>query len=251
MYLTSFIHREELLRIAQRWLCGRAEPFDAMLLTRIFICDGYVLGETLETVIGEIVGKLYCREFRKVRIRSKGGLRDELCHITGEISPRMAYLFECYRQNSEYFYYQTPVNGVLCIDDGGRLIASYRIKRPKRIAEKANRRIANWIFQTVQSKAQTMAGARAKKSGIALDQLITPREEMDREFIEAEESIADSFRQGAIRFDRSSITIDDVGESKSWGLKNNWQRSKEPSGAILPSALGSGRVFTGAMKLPA
>src|SRR5208337_1188824 len=141
------------------------------------------------------------------------------CHITGEISPRMAYLFECYRQNSEYFYYQTPVSGVLCIDDGGRLIAAYRIKRAKRIAEKANRRIANWIFQTVQNKALAMAGARAKKSGILLHELITPREEMDREFVEAEESIADSFRQGTIRFDRSSITIDDVGGVKILGTQ--------------------------------
>ena len=62
----------------------------------------------------------------------------------------MEHLFERYRHNPEYFYYQTPINGVLCIDDGGRLIALYRIKRPKRIAEKANRRIANWIFETVQ-----------------------------------------------------------------------------------------------------
>ncbi len=219
MYLTSFIHREELLRIAERWFCGRPEPFDAMLLTRIFICDGYVLGETLETAIGEIVGKLYAGEFRKVRIRCKGELRDALCHITGEISPRMEYLFERYGQNPEYFYKRTPINGVLCIDDKGRLIATYRIKRPRRIAEKANRRIAEWIFQTVQNKARTMASARAERSGVPLDGLITHREEMDREFIEAEQSIADSFQQGAIRFDRSSITIDDVGGVKILGTE--------------------------------
>jgi hypothetical protein len=219
MYLTSFIHREELLRIAERWLCGRSEPSDAMTLTRVFICDGYVLGETLETVIGQIVGMLSSGHFRKVRIRSKGELRNAMCHMTGEISPRAAYLFGRYRQNPEYFYYQTPIHGVLCIDDGDRLIATYRIKRPKRIAEKANRRIANWIFQTVQSKALAMAGARAAKSGIPLDRLITPQEEMDREFIEAEESIADSFREGAIRFDRSSITIDDVGGIKILGTE--------------------------------
>src|SRR5271169_2027490 len=111
MYLTSFAHRDELLRIAERWLCGRPQPLDAALLTRIFICDGYVLGETLETVIGQIVGKFYPGEFGKVRIRYKGELRDALCHITGEISPRMAYLFGCYRKNPEYFFYQTPVNG--------------------------------------------------------------------------------------------------------------------------------------------
>ncbi len=68
-------------------------------------------------------------------------------------------------------------NGVLCVDDGGRLIATYRIKRPKRIAEKANRRIANWIFKTVQDKAFAMARSRAESSGVPLDELITPRED--------------------------------------------------------------------------
>ncbi|MGA2402186.1 MAG: hypothetical protein ABSG91_10830 [Syntrophobacteraceae bacterium] len=219
MYITSFIHREELLRIAERWLCGRPAPSDAMLLTRIFICDGYVLGETLETVTAEIVGKFYSGGLRNVRIRTKGELREALSQNIGRVSPRMEYLLDRYRQNPEYFYYQTPINGVLCVDDGGRLIGSYRIKRPKRIAEKANRRIANWIFETVQAKATAMAQARAKRSGIPIERLITPREEMDREFIEAEGSIAESFREGAIRFDRSSITIDDVGGIKVLGTE--------------------------------
>ena len=219
MYITSFIHREELLHIAKRWLCGRPLPSDAMQLTRIFICDGYVLGETLETVTEKIVGKFCTDECRKVRIRFKGELRDALCKCNGPISPRMEYLFERYRHNREYFYYQTPINGVLCVDDGGRLIGSYRIKRPKRIAEKANRRIANWIFETVQKQALTMARARATKVGIPFDELITSREEMDREFIEAEGSIAESFRAGTVRFDRSSITLDDVGGIKILGTR--------------------------------
>jgi hypothetical protein len=219
MYITSFIHREELLHIAERWLCGRPLPSDAMQLTRIFVCDGYVLGETLETMTEKIVGKFCTDECRKVRIRSKGELRDALCKCNGPISPRMEYLFERYRNNREYFYYQTPINGVLCVDDGGRLIGSYRIKRPKRIAEKANRRIANWIFETVQKEALTMARARATKVGIPFDELITSREEMDREFIEAEESIAESFRAGTVRFDRSSFTINDVGGIKILGTR--------------------------------
>ena len=124
MYITSFIHREELLHIAERWLCGRPLPSDAMQLTRIFICDGYVLGETLETVTEKIVGKYCSDECRKVRIRFKGELRDALCKCNGPISPRMEYLFERYRNNREYFYYQTPINGVLCVDDGGRTTTS-------------------------------------------------------------------------------------------------------------------------------
>ncbi len=219
MYLTSFIHRKELLRIAERWLCGRPGPDDAMKLTQIFICDGYVLGLTLDSVIGKILGKVYPAEFRKVRIRSKGQLRDALCDYAGEISPRMAYLFGCYRKNPEYFYYQTPINGVLCIDGRGRFLATYRIKRPKRIAEKANRRIASWIFETVRNKAVSMAMTRAEKSGVALERLVTPPDLMEREFIEAEESIANSFREGTIRFDRSAITINDVGGVKILGSK--------------------------------
>ncbi|MGC9965197.1 MAG: hypothetical protein ABSE08_07320 [Syntrophobacteraceae bacterium] len=227
MYLTSFIHREELLRIAERWLCGRPMPSDAMLLTRIFICDGYVLGETLETLIGQIVGTIYAGEFRRVRIRSKGALRDALCYSTRLKGPRMEGLFSRYRQNPEYFYYQTPINGVLCFDDEGRFIATYRIKRPKRIAEKANRRIADWIFNTVKNRALAMALGRAESSGVPLEMLITPREQMDREFIEAEENIADRFREGNIRLDRTSITIHDVGGVKILGGQEQLTKLEE------------------------
>jgi hypothetical protein len=202
-------------------------PSDAMLLTRIFICDGYVLGETLETLIGQIIGKIHDGGVRKVRIRSKGALRDALCYSTRLQYPRVEYLFGRYRQNPEYFYYQTPLNGVLCFDDEGRLIASYRIKRPKRIAEKANRRIANWIFNTVKNRALAMALGRAESSGVPLDKLITPREQMEREFIEAEEDIADRFREGNIRLDRPSITINDVGGVKILGTEEQLVRVEE------------------------
>ncbi len=214
MYLTSFIHREELLRIVERWLCGRPEPRDASRLTRIFLCDGYVLGETLDATVGEIIGKFQSPEFRRVRVRSKGQLRDELRRLTGEATPRIDYLLGRYRQNPEYFFYQTPFSGVLCMDENDRFIASYRIKRPKRIAEKANRRIASWIFETVRNRAQGMARGRAEKTGVPLERLISPLEVMEQEFIEAEESIAARFREGDIRFDRSSITINDVGGIK-------------------------------------
>ena len=49
MYLTSFIHRNELFDIAERWFCGHLSRNDALRLTQILICDGFVLGETLES----------------------------------------------------------------------------------------------------------------------------------------------------------------------------------------------------------
>jgi hypothetical protein len=245
LYLTSFIHRKELLSIVERWLCGKAEPFDAMLLTRIFICDGYVLGETLETAIERIIGKIHEGSFRKVRIRCKGELRDTLCLTAGRSNPRTDYLIESYRKNPEYFYYRTPINGCLCVDDSGRLIAAYRIKRPNRIAEKANRRIAAWIFRTVQNKANAMARARARKLGVPFEWLVTPRDEMDREFIEAEQSIADSFRQCSIRLDRPSITIDDVGGIKILGSDEQLARIEKALRRDPSIGVGEREIFHG------
>ncbi len=245
MYLTSFVHREQLLHIVERWLCGKPEPFDAMLLTRIFICDGYVLGETLETLIGRIVGAINAGEFRKVRIRSKGELRNALCKVAGEISPRMEYLFARYLRNPEYFFYETPISGSVCLDAEGRLIAAYRIKRPVRIAEKANRRIAKWIFHTVQNKALAMAQARAGKSGIPLEFLVTPKEEMEREFIEAEQIIADSFRKCAIQLDQSSITIDDVGGMKILGTEEQLARVESALRSDPSIGVGEREIFHG------
>ncbi len=231
MYLTSFIHREELLRIVERWLCARPDPHDALLLTKIFICDGYVLGQVLDQTLGEITGRCDPCELRSVRISSKGELRDALSHLPGEVSPRIEYLLGCYRKNPDYFFCQTPVSGVLFMDQRDRLVASYRIKRPQRIAEKANRRIADWIFQTVRNRASHMARGRAEKYGVPLDRLLTSREEMEREFIDAEQSIADSFRRGDVRFDRASITINDVGGMKVIGSK--------PRLELIEGALGA------------
>ncbi|MHC1724533.1 MAG: hypothetical protein AB9866_00665 [Syntrophobacteraceae bacterium] len=217
MYLSSFIHREQLLHIVERSFWGRSEPDDALNLTRIFIADGYVLGETMGTLAADLLERFGDRKFRQLRIRSKGELRDALSNCSRHISPRVEYLLGCYRKNPEYFYYDTPVNGVLCIDDSGQLVATYRLKRPKRIAEKANRRIADWIFETVLEKARSLAKSRADAYGVPLELLQTPRELMVREFLDAEESIAGRFRDGTIRFDRSSITIKDVGGMKILG----------------------------------
>lgn len=246
MYLTSFIHREELLRIAERWLCGKTAPSDAMQLTRIFICDGYALGETLEGIVGQIVGKFYPGDVRRVRIRSKGELRDALCYGSGLKGPRVEALFSRYRHNPEYFYYQTPINGVLCFDDAGRLIATYRLKRPKRIAEKANRRIGNWIFKAVQDRARGMAMTRARESGIPIERLITPKVEMDREFITAEESIAERFREGTIRLDRTAITIDDVGGVKVLGSPGQLAKVEESLGNASGIRVVEKETFHGA-----
>ncbi|MFZ2446317.1 MAG: hypothetical protein WAW37_08165 [Syntrophobacteraceae bacterium] len=227
MYLTSFIHRKELLDIAERWFWGKPDAADALKLTQIFISDGYVIGETLDSVIDRYLGIIYPHSFRKARIRTKGELRDVICGSSHGYTPRVEFLCSNYRKNPEYYYQQAPINGVLCIDDFGRLLGSYRIKRPRRIAEKANRRIAQWIFGTVQEEARMMAQIRAMISGVPLEGLLTSEAEMVREFVEAEEIIAGSFRAGAILFDREAITINDVGGIKILGEEDDLRRVEE------------------------
>ncbi len=214
MYLSSFIHREELFHIAQRWFCGRMEPDDALKLTQILICDGFVLGQTLQRVTRTLLGRICADCMHEEPIRIKGQLRDALCRSPRVFTPRTRELCREYRANPEYYYAEVPINGALYTDSNHALWGVYRIKRPRRIAEKANRKIAQWIFERVRHRSQEMALERAHRYDIPLDRLVTPENEMVEEFIQAEKVIARSFSDGTMSLDPSVMTIHDVGGIK-------------------------------------
>ncbi len=214
MYLTSFIHREELFEMVDRWFCGRSEPNDALRLTEILICDGFVVGETLATLSELFLSTIYQEPFQKRPIQFKGELRDILCKAAHVEDARVLELFAQYRQNPDFYYREAPINGILYLDGSDQLLGLYRVKRPRRIAEKANRKLANWIFQTVQDVARHMAEERAWRLGIPLDVLVTPEKEMIQEFIDAEKEVARAFRECSIRLDRAALNISDVGGLK-------------------------------------
>jgi hypothetical protein len=129
-------------------------------------------------------------------------------------NPRVDELVSLYGHNPEFFYREAPIKGVMYRDEEECLLGLSRIKRPRRIAEKANRYVANWIFRMVQRRAQEMAERRAREYAVPLDRLITPKDVMEREFITAEKAIAQQFREGTIRLDREALTIHDVGGVK-------------------------------------
>jgi hypothetical protein len=176
-----------------------------------------VVGETLEIMAGLLLGVIHEGPFQREYIRSKGELRDALCRSAQNTTPRVNDLIHHYKTNPDFFYREAPVNGVVCLDKGGHLLGFYRIKRPRRIAEKANRYIANWIFRMVQDRAHEMAKERARELGIRIEGLLTPKEEMVREFANAEKLIAGNFKEGRIELDRSALTIHDVGGIKIVG----------------------------------
>lgn len=214
MYLSGFVHREALFQLTRRWLCARLEPDDGLLITRTLICDGFVLGETLDVITQRLLRAVHPGPFRLERIHLKGELREALCRSVQEPTPRVKELVQDYKNRPEFYYRDVPINGVMALDEEGRLLGLYRLKRPRRIAEKANRYIANWIFHMVQEKARRLAEERAKVLRIPLELLLTPEEEMAREFARAEEEIAWSFREGKVEMDREALTINDIGGIK-------------------------------------
>jgi hypothetical protein len=214
MYLTSFIHRDDLFDIAERWLLGRLEPDDGLRITQILICDGFVLGQTLEAMLGVLLDTVHGKAFRRTRIQFKGQLRDAICSSPLDGSARIHELVSLYHTNPEFFYREAPINGSIYLDDQNRLLGLYRVKRPRRIAEKANRYVANWIFQRVQNRAKDMAWERAKDHNLTLEELITPQNLMELEFIKAEKDIAKMFKDNNIRLDKSDLEIHDVGGVK-------------------------------------
>lgn len=214
MYITSFVHREELLDMTERWLCNRLEPSDGLRVSEILICDGFILGETLDAVTRLLLPAVSDAACESRRVHFKGELREIICQGLRALTPRQEELLAQYRNNPDFFYTEAPVDGTACLDPEGRLLAMYRIKRPRRIAEKANRYIANHVFQMVQTRAREMAEERAKRSGVPLEFLLTPEDEMTQEFALAEETISNAFREGDAKFNRAAVTINDTGGMK-------------------------------------
>lgn len=214
MYITSFVHREELFQMVQRWFCDRLEQTDGQLVTKILICDGFILGETLDNLTRLLISTFSDEPYRAQRLHFKGELRDIICQSIHTHNDRTAELAESYRKNPEFFFTEAPVDGTAYLNATDRLLAVYRIKRPRRIAEKANRYIANHIFRMVQNRAQQMAEERAQQIGVPLEHLLTAEEDMEREFTLAEEMIASAFRKGQARFEKPAVTINDVGGIK-------------------------------------
>ncbi len=214
MYITSFVHREELFQMVQRWFCDRLEPTDGQRVTKILICDGFILGETLDDLTRLLISTFSDEPYRAQRLHFKGELRDIICQSIHTHNDRTAELVESYRKNPEFFFTEAPVDGTAYLNATDRLLAVYRIKRPRRIAEKANRYIANHIFRMVQNRARQMAEERAQQIGVPLEHLLTAEEDMDREFMLAEEMIAGAFRKGQAKFEKPAVTINDVGGIK-------------------------------------
>ena len=96
MYLSSFIHRDDLFDITERWLLGRLEPDDGSRITKILVCDGFVLGQTLEAVAAALLKMAHGQPYQQEHIQFKGQLRDAICQSGQDGDTRTKELIHLY-----------------------------------------------------------------------------------------------------------------------------------------------------------
>ncbi|MBM3318279.1 MAG: hypothetical protein FJY75_10565 [Candidatus Eisenbacteria bacterium] len=210
MYLTSLIHRERLFEVAARWFAGEVRPDDGRFLTEVFAYEAMISGPPVRLFLIEVLEQLHGTRPRFRRVCVKDDLRQAIISGCRPPTRRAEELFRRYREMPEEFFPRTPVDLVLAHGPGGELLGMSRIKRIRRIAEKASRRVADRLAGAINWHARALAVRRAQRAGLTVDQLISSPETMSAEFAAAERLVALAFRDHKLEFEPGDLRIDDV-----------------------------------------
>lgn len=210
MYLTGLVHRRRLHDIAMRWMCDDPHPDDGRLVTEILLFEGLVSIAESRRFLEGLFGDVFGRPFTATRVHHKHEVREMALEAIGDPTPRQHELMQAYHANPEAYFRRMPIEGILFHGPDGELIGSHRIKRPRRVAEKACRRMADFLGGLIRRRATELAQERAASMGVALETMFTPRDEQVREFSLAEESLGRLFKAKSITVPAAALHIDDV-----------------------------------------
>ena len=167
MYLTGLTGRQRLYEVATRWLCGRVQTDDARFLTEVFIYESLISGATVRAFVRRIIDTLRPGPLRYRQVFSKDEVRQALIDACREPTPRVAALFANYLENHEEFFPRTPVDMVLVTSADGALVALNRLKRIRRIADKASRRRVSAASPLSCSAAISVSRLSSEASAVA------------------------------------------------------------------------------------
>ncbi len=226
MFLTGLTHRRRLFNVAMRWLTDRPRPDDARVVTEIFVYEGLVAVAEARRFMGDVYRGAFGPTLGSRRIRYKHELRELALEAIGQPTPRQYEMMEAYHANPEMFFRRMPIDGELYFGGEGQLVGGYRIKRPRRVAEKASRRFADHLGDLIRARASELAQRRASATGRTLAELGHSPEDEEREFIEAEAWLSDRFRDGTIRLPTAAMHIDDVVGFKVIGAPDELARAE-------------------------
>lgn len=195
----SYIHRKELEDLFWRWLNGRVLPDDPERVTKLIHFNNIYVSRYLDLWSTQLFSSLAGSRTTQVKITSKAELKDALVSYPHYHDARIDELVRDYIGHRELYYTETPIHAKLYFAGTGdkhRLIGSNRIKRSRRLAEKASRRIIDMIFGAIKKRAEDYADLRAQQLGLDRAQLLTSRDLMIQEFEQAETRIVEDLRVG-------------------------------------------------------
>lgn len=227
MYLTGMTQRDRLFDVEKRWLSDRPQADDGRFVTQLFLFESLISGPTTRRFLGDVLGAVHARPFTWRRFRSKDELRDALSSCCPRTDPQAAELMLRYEAFPEDFYPHTPVELLYATRADGCPAGMVRIKRIKRIAEKASRRLADRLADEIERAASGLAERRALAAGVALAKLVSPPDVMTEEFLRAEQYIAHMFRDHEIALDTADMRVDDVIGFKIVGNESELQRAEQ------------------------
>ena len=209
----GYIHRNELEDLFWRWLHNRVKPDDPERVTKLIHFNNIYASRYLSLWSKQLFTELAGQTTTEVPIKTKAELKDALVIYPHYHNAHIDELVQNYLNNRELFYIETPIHAKLYFAGEGaqhRLIGTQRVKRARRLAEKASRRIVDMIFNAIKMRAEDYADMRAKQFGIQRSQLLTSETEMIHEFERAESRIVEDLRDG-VNFPRiTAPPINDV-----------------------------------------
>lgn len=224
MYLSGFTHRARLHELATRWLIDSVAAEDGAFLTQTFVFESVIGGPVSQRFLAAMLQVRERGPFHLCRIHRKDELRETILTGCPDPTPRMEALFGSYLERPEEFFPRTPVDLLLATDRKGTLLGMTRIKRIRRIAEKACRRITDQLTGAVEAERAALIAQRARAVGIPPNLLTTPPETHAREFSAAESIVTQAFRNKAIRFEPEDLAIHDVIGFKFVGDESELER---------------------------
>jgi hypothetical protein len=211
--LTSYLYRETFHQGLARLLMDQLRPGDAVELKRIINFNAVVVTRYLRRFTETLIREVYGVRPSSFAFRTKGELKDFVTDHPSTTNSEIEGLIRAYRERPEDFYRETPVEGKLYYSDepaGPVFLGLARYKRYRRIAEKAARRISDFVYQRIRENAEYLAQARARQSNVPLEQLHSSPGQMLGEFAAAERAIRESLKRGQFPLNDLQFEINDV-----------------------------------------
>ena len=210
MYLTGLIHRDTLFSLVNRWFSDQLEPGDGRFITEVFIFESMISGPSCRNFLQEIHNKTVASPVSFQRIFLKDDLRQKIIRSSPLCSQRAKQLFRRYSEAPEELFPRTPVHLLMSTASDGSLLGMTRLKRVKRLAEKASRRVADRLEGSIRRAVKTIRLSRAYTLGLPPDMINSNKEEEAADFAEAERVVSGIFKEGGIVFEPEDLRVDDM-----------------------------------------